>query len=69
MPSSRAAPLDRSRTRPRTNGPRSLTVTMTLRPPELTRNLVPNGRERWAQVKAFWLKRAPEAVRLPDSLP
>jgi len=42
---------------------------MTLRPPELTRNLVPNGRERWAQVKAFWLKRAPEAVRLPDSLP
>jgi hypothetical protein len=30
---------------------------------------VPNGKERWAQVMAFWLKRSPEAVSLPDSLP
>ena len=65
----RAAPLERSITRPRTNGPRSLTVTMTERSPWVTRSLVPNGSERWAQVIAFSLKRAPEAVLRPDSLP
>src|SRR5215467_15886553 len=69
MPSARAAAVERSSTRPRTNGPRSLTVTMMERPPWLTRSLVPNGRERWAQVMAFSLKRWPEAVLLPDSLP
>ena len=68
-PTSRAAAVERSRTRPCTNGPRSLTVTTTLRPPWVTRSLVPNGRLRWAQVMAFWLKRWPDAVRLPDSLP
>src|SRR3954470_127972 len=65
----RAAPVDRSSTRPRTNGPRSLMVTTTLRPPWVTLSLVPKGRLRWAAVMAFWLKRAPEAVLLPDSLP
>src|ERR1700760_88480 len=69
MPSARAAAVERSSTRPRTNGPRSLTVTTTLLPPWVTRNLVPNGSERWAQVMAFWLKRWPDAVWLPDSLP
>ena len=39
------------------------------RPPWVTRSLVPNGSERWAAVMAFWLKRWPEAVLLPDSLP
>src|SRR5258708_6610055 len=68
-PTARAAPVDRSSTRPRMKGPRSLTVTTTLRPPWVTLSLVPNGSERWAQVIAFWLKRAPEAVLLPDSLP
>ena len=69
MPRARAAPVERSSTRPRTNGPRSLTVTMMERPPWLTRSLVPNGSERWAHVMAFSLKRWPEAVLLPDSLP
>src|SRR6202012_4206161 len=69
MPTARAAAVDRSRTRPRTNGPRSFTVTTTLRSPWVTRSLVPKGSERWAQVRAFWLKRWPDAVRLPDSLP
>src|ERR1700761_3086652 len=68
-PMARAAPVERSSTRPRTNGPRSLTVTTTLRPPWLTRSLVPNGSERWARVMALEIMRAPEAVRLPDSLP
>src|SRR6195952_900802 len=68
-PTARAAPVERSSTRPRMKGPRSLTVTTTLRPPWVTLSLVPNGSERWAQVMAFWLKRAPEAVLLPDSLP
>src|SRR5579859_3447363 len=68
-PMARAAPVERSSTRPRTNGPRSLTVTMTERPPWVTRSLVPNGSERCAQVMAFSLKRWPEAVLLPDSLP
>jgi hypothetical protein len=51
------------------NGPRSLTVTMTLVPPWVTRSLVPNGSERWAQVMALAFMRWPDAVRLPDSLP
>ena len=38
-------------------GPRSLIVTTTLWPRWVTRSLVPNGSERWAAVKAFWLKR------------
>jgi hypothetical protein len=42
-PTARAAPVERSRTRPRMNGLRSLTVTTTLRPPWVTRSLVPNG--------------------------
>src|SRR5258707_15728970 len=68
-PTARAAPVDRSSTRPRMNGPRSLTVTTTLRPPWVTRSLVPNGRVRWAAVIALAFMRWPEAVRLPDSLP
>ena len=47
-PTARAAAVDRSSTRPRMNGPRSLTVTTTLRPPWVTLSLVPNGSERWA---------------------
>src|SRR5262245_13161917 len=69
MPRARAAPVERSSTRPRMNGPRSLTVTTMERPPWVTRSLVPNGSERWAQVMAFSLKRWAEAVLLPDSLP
>src|SRR3954453_6437003 len=65
----RAAPVERSRTRPRMNGPRSLMVTRTLEPPWETRSLVPNGSERCAAVMAFWLKRWPAAVLLPDSVP
>src|SRR6201996_7849700 len=53
MPTARAAAVDRSRTRPRTNGPRSLMVTTTLRPPWLPLRRVPNGRERCAAVSAF----------------
>src|SRR5215468_4946411 len=68
-PIARAAPVDRSSTRPLMNGPRSLTVTTTLRLPCVTRSLVPKGSERWAQVIAFSLKRWPDAVLLPDSLP
>src|SRR5450631_1526449 len=68
-PITRAAPVDRSRTRPRMNGPRSLTVTTTLRPPWVTLSLVPNGRLRWAQVIALAFMRWPDAVLLPDSLP
>src|SRR5581483_27540 len=68
-PMARAAPVERSSTRPRTNGPRSLIVTTTLRSRWVTRSLVPNGRDRCAAVMAFWLKRWPDAVRLPDSLP
>jgi len=52
-PIARAAPLDRSSTRPRMNGPRSLMVTTTLRSPWVTLSLVPNGRVRWAAVMAF----------------
>jgi len=68
-PITRAAPVDRSITRPRMNGPRSLTVTTTLRAPWVTLSLVPNGSERWAQVMALAFMRWPEAVLLPDSLP
>ena len=68
-PITRAAPVDRSSTRPRMNGPRSLMVTTTLRSPWVTRSLVPNGRLRWAAVMALAFMRWPEAVRLPDSLP
>src|SRR6185295_8475961 len=64
-PSCWAAPRDRSRKRPFTNGPRSLMRTMTLRPFLLlvTRTLVPNGRLRWAAVRADGFMRSPEAVR------
>src|SRR5215470_18970608 len=68
-PTARAAPLERSSTRPLMKGPRSLTVTTTLRPLWVTRSLVPNGSDRWAAVMSFSLKRWPEAVLLPDSLP
>src|SRR5438445_13566951 len=68
-PTARAAPVERSRTRPLMKGPRSLIVTTTLLPPWVTRSLVPNGSERWAAVMSFSLKRWPEAVLLPDSLP
>ena len=68
-PTARAAAVERSSTRPLMNGPRSLTVTTTLWPPWVTRSLVPNGSERCAQVIAFSLKRWPDAVLLPDSLP
>src|SRR5438132_8278881 len=68
-PTARAAPVERSSTRPLMKGPRSLIVTTTLRPLWVTRSLVPNGSERWAAVMSFSLKRWPEAVLLPDSLP
>src|SRR5262245_37663170 len=68
-PTARAAPVERSSTRPLMKGPRSLMVTTTLRPLWVTRSLVPNGSERCAAVMSFSLKRWPEAVLLPDSLP
>src|SRR5262249_34819944 len=68
-PTARAAPVERSSTRPFTKGPRSLIVTITLWPLWVTRSLVPNGGERWAAVIAFSLKRCPEGVWWPDSLP
>ena len=68
-PTARAAAVERSSTRPRMKGPRSLTVTMTLRSPWVTRSSVPNGSDRCAQVSLFWSKRWPDAVWRPDSFP
>jgi hypothetical protein len=67
MPIAFAAALERSITRPCTNGPRSLIRTTTARPvrPLVTRTLVPNGRLLWAAVSALVLKRSPFAVRRP----
>ena len=64
-PSCCAAPRDRSRKRPRTNGPRSLMRTTTARPflGLVTRTLVPNGRLRCAAVSADGFIRSPDAVR------
>src|SRR5215204_4572026 len=66
-PSARAALFDRSMTRPRTNGPRSLIRTTTDRPLCLltTRTRVPNGRVRCAAVNALALNISPLAVRRP----
>ena len=68
-PTARAAAVERSRIRPFMNGPRSLTVTTTLRPPWVTRSLVPKGSVRLAQVSLFSSKRCPEAVSWSVSLP
>src|SRR5262245_19406197 len=64
MPSVSAADADTSTTRPRTNGPRSLTRTVTERPvsTSVTRNRVPNGSVRWAAVNSFLLNFSPLAV-------
>ena len=64
-PSCCAAPRDRSRKRPFTNGPRSLMRTTTARPflGLVTRTLVPNGRLRCAAVSADGFMRSPDAVR------
>jgi hypothetical protein len=43
MPNARAAGTDRSITRPRTKGPRSLTRHWMVRPPALTVRMLPNG--------------------------
>src|SRR5262245_54766667 len=63
-PSSRAAAFDTSIMRPLTNGPRSLMRTTTALPlPVLvTFTLVPNGRLRWAAVRAEGFIRSPDAV-------
>src|SRR5215470_19640437 len=62
-----AAASERSRTRPLVNGPRSLTMTTTLRweRGSVTRNRVPNGRLRCAAVNLFGSYRSPQAV-LPE---
>ncbi len=67
MPSTRAAPVDRSMHRPFTNGPRSFIRTVTLRPfeCEVTVTREPNGLERCAAVIALWSIRSPDAVRPP----
>jgi len=54
IPSARAAASERSTTRPRTNGPRSFTVTTTRRPfsRSVTMSRVPKGSWRCAQVNA-----------------
>ncbi len=59
----RAAPRERSITRLRVNGPRSLTRTSRLRfvSMSVTRSCVPNGKERWAAVSAPEAKRSPLA--------
>lgn len=67
IPNARAAPVDRSMQRPFTNGPRSLTRTVTLRPLDceviVTRE--PNDLVRWAAVIALGFIRSPDAVRPP----
>jgi hypothetical protein len=67
MPSTRAAPVDRSMHRPFTNGPRSFIRTVTLRPVkcEVTVTCEPNGLARCAAVIAFGSMRSPDAVRPP----
>src|SRR6478735_4970183 len=64
MPMFCAAARDRSSTRPRINGPRSLTRTTTLRPLWLLVTLifVPKARERCAAVSVAAFMRSPEAV-------
>ena len=67
MPSSRAAPCERSITfRESPHGPRSLMRTRTRRPVSgrRTSTQVPNGRRRCAAVMAFGSKRSPSAVFL-----
>src|SRR5262245_12027713 len=64
MPNVSAADAETSTTRPRTNGPRSLTRTVTERPvsTSVTRSRVPNGNVRWAAVNSFLLNFSPLAV-------
>src|SRR5262249_29980097 len=64
--SSRAAASERSMSRPRMKGPRSLMRTTTHRPVRQTRTRVPKGSMRCAAVMALGLKRSPEAVRWPS---
>ena len=59
MPSARAAFTERSMTRPRINGPLSLTLQTIERLPWVTLTRLPNGRVRCAQVNS------PERPRLP----
>src|SRR5688572_33230671 len=65
--SRRAAPLDRSITRPPANGPRSLITTRTVRPlsVRVTRTTVPNARRAWAAVRRPGRNGSPEAVGRP----
>ena len=67
MPSARAAPHERSMILPRTNGPRSLTRTMTERSVSghVTFRSVPKDSVRWAHVRLSWCSRSPLAVRAP----
>jgi hypothetical protein len=69
-PSARAAAGVMSIMRPRTKGPRSLTVTKTDRPllRLVTRTFNPNGKDLWAAVKAPRFNLAPLAVRDPLSV-
>ena len=62
-----AAARDRSMTRPRPWGPRSLIVTSTALPfcRLVTRARLPRGKRGWAAVSRFWLKIWPLAVFLP----
>jgi len=50
IPNARAALIETSITRPRTNGPRSLIRQRMEWPARETVTMLPNGRVRWAQV-------------------
>ena len=67
IPSRSAARWDRSRPRPRTNGPQSLIRTRTDRPLRglVTRTTDPSGKLLDAAVIRFGLNRSPLVVRLP----
>ena len=64
MPMFCAAALERSSTRPRMNGPRSLMRTTTLLPflALVTFSLVPKRSDLWAAVRSDGFMRSPEAV-------
>lgn len=64
QPIALAAALERSRCLPLINGPRSLILTMTVRPLCVTLSFVPNGKVLWAAVKALGLNFCPLAVIL-----
>ena len=70
-PNARAAPTDRSRMRPRVNGPRSLIRQLIDRPVlmTVTSTIEPSRRVRWAQPICDGTKRCPSARREPASEP